>query len=152
MEIGTLAIITSALPLLLVEEPIPQHNSLLAGRMYYKEVMKSQSYRRFMNVARINKETSLLLKKCWCRMKISSNRCRSTLARKTMIFIHLLIGHTNRQAAERWQHSGSIISVIIHEISEAFRKCSDLILVWFRHHRHRHRHRHRTLELSRDTI
>ena len=63
MEIGTFTITASALPLLLVEEPIPQHNSLLAGRMYYKEVMKSQSYRRFMNVARINKETSLLLKK-----------------------------------------------------------------------------------------
>ena len=33
------------------------------GRMYYNEVMKSPSYRRFMNVARMDKETFLLLKR-----------------------------------------------------------------------------------------
>jgi hypothetical protein len=32
----------------------------------------------------------------------------------------VLVGHSNRQTAERWQHSGSTISLIIHEILESF--------------------------------
>ena len=63
MELDSLTIIVSVLPLILVEETIPQHNSVLTGRMYYNEVMKSLSYRRFMNVARMDKETFLLLKR-----------------------------------------------------------------------------------------
>ena len=129
MELDSLTIIASVLPLILVEEPIPQHNSVLTGRMYYNEVMKSPSYRRFMNVARMDKETFLLLKKM---LKQNGNLIKSNsinVGQKIMIFIHVLIGHTNRQTAERWQHSGSTISVIIHEVSEAFRRCSSHILV-----------------------
>ena len=34
-----------------------------------------------------------------------------------MILIHVLPGHTNRETAERWQHSGTTISEIVHEVS-----------------------------------
>lgn len=129
MELDALTIIASVLPLILVEEPIPQHNSLLTGRMYYNEVMNSPSYRRFMNVARMDKDTFLLLKKMLKQNGDLKKSMSINVGQKIMIFIHVLIGHTNRQTADRWQHSGSTISIIILEVSEAFRKCSNLILV-----------------------
>ena len=36
---------------------------------------------------------------------------------KMMIFI--LVGHSNRQAAGRWQHSGRTISIVVHEVAAA---------------------------------
>ena len=63
MELDSLMIIASVLPLILVEESIPQHKSVLTGHMCYNEIMKSPCYRRFMSVARMDKETFLLLMK-----------------------------------------------------------------------------------------
>lgn len=129
MEFDVLTIVASVLSLILVKEPIPQHDSLLTGQRYYKEVMKSPSFNRFMNVARMEKETFVKLKRM---LKVTGNLRKSlsiNVGQKVMMFIYVLIGHTNRQTAERWQHSGSTVSIIIHEVSEAFKMCSSLILV-----------------------
>ena len=40
-----------------------------------------------------------------------------------MILIYVLRGHTNREAIERWQHSGSTISSIIGEAASCFFRC-----------------------------
>lgn len=82
-----------------------------------------------MNVARMEKETFVKLKRM---LKVTGNLRKSlsiNVGQKVMMFIYVLIGHTNRQTAERWQHSGSTVSIIIHEVSEAFKMCSSLILV-----------------------
>ena len=33
-----------------------------------------------------------------------------------LILLHVLHGYTNRETAERWQHSGTTISDIVHEV------------------------------------
>lgn len=129
MELDILTIVASILPSLLTEAPIPQHDSVLTGRLYYREIMKSRSHNRFSNVVRMDKETFLLLKDFLCHHGGLQRSPSINIGQKVMIFIHVLIGHTNRQTAERWQHSGSTISLIIHEVSESFRKCSHLLLV-----------------------
>ena len=42
-----------------------------------------------------------------------------------MIFIHILVGHSNRQTAGRWQHSGRTISIVVHEVAAAFISCQE---------------------------
>ncbi len=37
-----------------------------------------------------------------------------------MIFVHILVGHSVRATAERWQHSLSTISLVIHEVCGCF--------------------------------
>jgi DDE superfamily endonuclease len=129
MELDTLTIVALVLPLVLRNDPIPQHDSILTGQLYYREVMKSPSSNRFSNVARMDKETFILLKNFLYQHGRLRRSKTINIGQKIMIFIHVLIGHTNRQTAERWQHSGSTISLIIHEVSESFRACSHLILV-----------------------
>lgn len=89
MELDVLTIVASVLPLILVEEPIPQHDSLLTGQRYYKEVMKSPSFNRFMNVARMEKETFVKLKRM---LKVNGNLRKSmsiNVGQKVMMFIHV---------------------------------------------------------------
>ena len=130
MELDTLTIVASVLPFVLKDdERIPQHNSALTGSMYYREVMKSPSFHRFSNVVRMDKETFILLKDFLAQHGNLRRSKAINIGQKLMIFIHVLIGHTNRQTAERWQHSGSTISTIIHEVTESFRTCCHLILV-----------------------
>ena len=38
-------------------EPIPQHNSLLTGQMYYDELMITENPSRFLTAARMDKPT-----------------------------------------------------------------------------------------------
>jgi hypothetical protein len=46
---------------------------------------------------------------------------------KIMVLVQVLRGYTNRQIKERWQHSGSTISKIIHEASDALIRCSGIV-------------------------
>lgn len=129
MELDVLTIVASVLPFILRSSPVPQHDSALTGDMYYKEVMRSPNVNRFLNVARMDKDTFVKLKHfLWLRGNLRRS-ISVTVGQKVLIFIHVLIGHSNRQTAERWQHSGSTISLIIHEVSDAFRYCSALIFV-----------------------
>ena len=125
MELDVLTIVASVLPITLRSSPVPQHDSALTGDMYYKEVMRSPKVNRFLNVARMD----VKLKHFLCLRGNLRRSISVTVGQKVVIFIHVLIGHSNRQTAERWQHSGSTISLIIHEVSDAFRYCSVLIFV-----------------------
>jgi hypothetical protein len=43
-------------------QPIPQHNSMLTGALYYEEIMATVDENRFLHVARMDKATFILLK------------------------------------------------------------------------------------------
>ena len=129
MEVDVLTVVASVLPFILRDDPIRQHDSILTGRLYYREIMKSPSSHRFSNVVRMDKETFILLKNFLAHHGNLRRSETINIGQKVMIFIHVLVGHTNRQTAERWQHSGSTISLIVHEVSQAFKMCSNSILV-----------------------
>jgi DDE superfamily endonuclease len=44
-----------------------------------------------------------------------------------MILLYVMRGHTNRETAERWQHSGSTISEVAHEVSVCLASIKHLI-------------------------
>ena len=54
-------IVCLCVPLLLSEEPVPQHDSALTGALYYEELMNTNSESRFRNTARMDKPTFLRL-------------------------------------------------------------------------------------------
>ena len=43
-------------------QPVPQHNSVLTGDLYYREIMATVNVNRFLQVAKMDKETFNLLK------------------------------------------------------------------------------------------
>ena len=107
--------------------PIPQHVSILTGQLYYTEVMESPNRNKFRVVARMDKATltSLLdLLMVDGALQASQMICAG---QKLMIFISALTGLSNRLVAERWQHSGSTISLITHEVAESFKLCRELL-------------------------
>jgi hypothetical protein len=56
----TLAAMTlAASGILNPDKPVPQHDSLLTGQIYYNELMATRNTNRFMNVARMDKATFL---------------------------------------------------------------------------------------------
>ena len=101
MEVDVLTVVASVLPFILRDDPIQQHDSILTGRLYYREIMKSPSSHRFSNVVRMDKETFILLKNFLAHHGNSRRSETINIRQKVMIFIHVLIGHTNRQTAER---------------------------------------------------
>ena len=116
MEVDVLTVVASVLPFVLRDDPIRQHDSVLTGRLYYREIMNLPSSHRFSNVARMDKETFILLKSFLAQHGNLRRSQTINVGQKVMIFVHVLIGHTNRQTAERWQHSWSTISLIVHEV------------------------------------
>ena len=88
MELDVLTIVASVLPFILRSSPVPQHDSALTGDMYYKEVMRSPNVNRFLNVARMDKDTFVKLKHfLWLRGNIRRS-ISVTVGQKVLIFIH----------------------------------------------------------------
>jgi hypothetical protein len=58
-------------------------------------------------------------------LKDSSKICAGE---KIMVFIHILAGHSNAQTKERWQHSGSTISQVFHEVKRSMLKVKQILL------------------------
>ena len=96
--------------------PRIQHDSVLTGDLYYREVMNTENDNRFRQVARMDKDTFCLLKDNLVAGGLTDSVYICS-GQKLMILIHVLRGHTNRETAERWQHSGATISEIVHEVS-----------------------------------
>jgi hypothetical protein len=46
-----------------------------------------------------------------------------------MIFLAALTGISNRVTAGRWQHSGSTISLIVHEVAECLKDYKEILFV-----------------------
>jgi DNA-directed RNA polymerase specialized sigma24 family protein len=93
----------------------PQHNSVLTDWLYYAEIVATEYVNRLRQVARMDKETFILLKE---NFQDGGHRdSELCTGEKIMILLHVLRGYTNRETAERWQHSGSTISEAVHEVS-----------------------------------
>ena len=107
--------------------PIPQHNSLLTGDLYFREIMATVNVNRFLQVARMDNETFNLLKRLLIDVGGLQNSMYICAGQKLMILIYVLRGHTNRETAERWQHSGATISAIVHEVSNCLTAVRHLI-------------------------
>ena len=99
--------------------PVPQHDSILTGQIYYNELMTTRNTHRFRNVARMDRPTFLSLVDLLSNQSNLRNSMFMTAGEKLLIFIHALVGFSNRQLAERWQHSGSTISIVLHDVAES---------------------------------
>lgn len=105
---------------ILEDEPIPQHTSSRTGQDYYNELMESENWNRFRDICRMDKTLFKKLLKLLveeCGLQDGKVICAGE---KLMIFIQCLKGHPNRTIGETWQHSGSTISTIIHEVTLCF--------------------------------
>ena len=98
-------------------QPIPQHNSVLTGDLYFREIMATVSVNRFLQVAGMDKDTFNSLKRLLVDVGGLQNSMYICAGQKLVILIYVVRGHTNRETAERWQHSGATISAIVHEVS-----------------------------------
>ena len=101
-----------------------QHDSVLAGRAYTREIMRTRNVNRFLAVNRMNKETFLQLKRLLTgeKGKLKEQRTISS-EEKIMIFLQALKGLSVRVICERFQHSSSTISLIVHDVMRSMLKC-----------------------------
>ena len=101
-----------------------QHDSVLAGRAYTREIMRTRNVNRFLAVNRMNKETFLQLKRLLTgqKGKLKEQRLISS-EEKIMIFLQALKGLSVRVICERFQHSSSTISLIVHDVMRSMLKC-----------------------------
>ena len=108
------------------DDPITQHDSILTGKLYYEELMRTENANRFRSAARMDKDTfKKLLKRLTERGGLEDSKLISA-GEKLMTFIHAIVGFSNRQLCERWQHSGSTISDILHEVAASLLRCKSL--------------------------
>jgi hypothetical protein len=108
-------------------KPVPQHNSVLTGDLYYKEIMATVNANRYLQVARMDKETFILLKDLLMVVGGLQNSMYICAGQKLMILLYVMRGHTNRETAERWQHSGATISAVVHEVNDCLTAIRHLI-------------------------
>ena len=106
---------------------VVQHNSVLTGDLYYKEIMATANVNRFSQVARMDFETFSLLRQFLMDYGGLENSMYICAGQKLMILIYIVRGHTNRETMERWQHSGATISAIVHEVSSSLLSCRNRI-------------------------
>ena len=112
-----------------VKAPIAQHDSILTGQLYLKELLETRSTARFHNVTRMDRDTFdelLLLLESRGGFK---NPKYISAEDKLLIFILVLVGHTNRSVNERWQHSGCTISFVVHEVATVIKMCKQYLIV-----------------------
>lgn len=98
---------------------IPCKTSALSGHAYMLELMRTPSESRFRDVGRMGKEAFVTLVEVLSQNGGLSASKTISSEEKTFIFLSLLTGHSNRDIAERWQHSGSTISKAVHEVADA---------------------------------
>ena len=117
------------LPILLdeEEEPITQHDSALTGQAYYDELMLTDNPHRFRSVAKMEKATFISLLDMLTTTGELTGGPLIHPGEKLMILINACCGHNNRLMNERWQHSGSTISEVIHEVVFCILKCKHLV-------------------------
>jgi hypothetical protein len=99
--------------------PLPQHDSILTGQIYYNELMTTRNKHRFRNVTRMDKPTFMLLVDLLTYQSNLRTSMFMSSGKKFLIFIHALVGFSNREIADRWQHSGSTISIVLHDVAES---------------------------------
>ena len=110
-----------------VRNPVLQHTSVLTGQLFFAEVMETYNIHRFHEVARIDHATFVKLREMHMDAGGLVDSLYICAGQKIMVLVQVLGGYTNRQIKERWQHSGSTISKIIHEASDALIRCSGIV-------------------------
>ena len=103
--------------------PMPRHDSILTGQIYYAELLATRNSHRFHNVARMDKDTFLSLLDLLTTHGGLANSMFLSSGEKLLMFIHVLVGQSNRQISERWQHSGSTVSLALHEVADSILSC-----------------------------
>ena len=99
-------------------QPVAQHDSILTGDLYYQEIMATINVSRFLQIARMDKQTFVKLKELLMNVGGLEDSMYICAGQKLMILLYVVRGHTNRETAERWQHSGATISAIVHVVSD----------------------------------
>ena len=97
------AVVAAVWVILLRRERVPQHTSILTGQLYYNEIIEHNNVAYFRTIARMEKESFLLLLDLLEREGGLKRSLKICAGQKLMIFIHILVGHSNRQTAGRWQ-------------------------------------------------
>ena len=108
-----------------VHERIPQHDSILTGELYFKELMNTRSSNRFVDQMRMPREYFTELHQILILHGSLKDSPKVKSGEKLMIFMHLLQGFSDRQLNERWQHSGDTISKVVHEVCRAILRAKD---------------------------
>ena len=103
------------------KERTVQYDSVLTGQMYLRELLSTEN----KNVTRMDNSTfHLLLNLLQTHGGLADSKCLSA-GEKLLMFILVLVGNSNRQVCERWQHSGSTASVIVHETASIMMRCEN---------------------------
>jgi hypothetical protein len=112
--------------------PVPQHTSILTGSMYYRELVDSDSIPRWNTITRMSKEAffgflQLLTTEGGLQSAQHGGCCAG---QKLMIFLYI-IGHgaTQRNAAERFQHSTRTISKNFNQVLRAIMRLKKRLLL-----------------------
>ena len=107
------------------KESTVQHDSVLTGQMYLCELLTTENVARFKNVTRRDNSTfHLLLNLLETHEGLVDSKYLSA-GEKLLMFILVLVGNSNRQVCERWQHSGSTTSLVVHEIAGTMIRCQN---------------------------
>lgn len=97
----------------------PCRTSSLSGHAYTLELMNTPSDSRFRDVARMGQASFVKLIDTISRVGGLRSSPSVSLQEKVLIFVAMLKGQSNRDISERWQHSGSTTSSIIHDVANA---------------------------------
>jgi hypothetical protein len=105
------------------DDPVVQHDSALTGRAYYDELLANPSWARFHDVARMDKDVFLQLLHILTTEGGLEDSEEVCAGEKVLYLINALCGWTNRMLHERWQHSGSTLSICMYDAIQAFIRC-----------------------------
>lgn len=108
-------VLMAAAAVVLRPESIPQHNSALTGAMYVQELLDSSNPVVFFEAARMTRKPFRRLVKIMQRYGGLKNGRKVSAIEKVLCLVGVLKGMTERQLADRYQHSTDNISRIVHE-------------------------------------
>jgi len=130
LNLDDITLVASTVACYLVQsDKIPQHTSILSGKLYVKELLETEGEATFRTAARMDKST---FRKLLSYLLATTNLHDSRGVQadeKLMIFLHTLVGFSSRQTADRFQHSAETISRVVHEVAESFCSLGDSLFV-----------------------
>jgi hypothetical protein len=101
------------------KEPVACHDSILTGDLYFQELMNTENH--FCFTGQMDRTTFCrLVKLCTGPRGGLRSSQKISAGDKVMILMTLLFGQSNKTIAERWQHSPSTISAVLHEVIDIF--------------------------------
>ena len=86
-------IVAAVWVIVLRRECVPHHTSILTGQLYYNEIIEHNNVAYFRTIARMEKESFLLLLDLLEREGGLKRSFKICAAQKLMIFIHMLFAY-----------------------------------------------------------